>query len=349
MINPTNKLIQLCNKYDAKLTILIEIGELWAFENEKNSNFNELLGYNAANLIKNQLISAVKAGHDVQLHIHPQWLKANWKNGYWSLDYSNYSLPLLSSNELSKFFFESKLYLEELLKPHCMNYSCIGFRSGNWNTQPSYNLLKAMKNSGLVSDTSVFKWGYKISPGVYYDYRCANSNIFPWFVDFVDINKVSSSGDILEVPIYCEYVNLFRIISFKRIKKALSFLKEDQVIFRENLKNSTVINYKKRKATDIFRIINFKHPKKLDYCKLSSSEMLKMAKNIFSKYYDKDVGFPIPIVMIGHSKELSSTKSIERFLRKLPGIFDDSLDFRTYKDYIECNLDAFKAKKNHAA
>ena len=96
MLEPTLALLEACKAWGAPLTIMVEMGELWAWEKPENEGFRRSIGYDAASAVRDQLVSAVKSGHDVQLHLHPQWLKARWKDGTWQLDYSKYRLPLLA-------------------------------------------------------------------------------------------------------------------------------------------------------------------------------------------------------------------------------------------------------------
>jgi hypothetical protein len=144
IIQPTNALLDICQTYGAKLTTMLEIGELWAFENAENVGFKEHLGYDPAEKIRHQLVDAIQRGHDVQLHLHPQWLGAKWTQDAWQLDYSKYQLTALDYDEMVDVLRSGKEYLESLLGPHSDNYSCIGFPAGNWNTQPSSKYSRAL-------------------------------------------------------------------------------------------------------------------------------------------------------------------------------------------------------------
>ena len=73
LMNPAEEIMKTCEENNARVTFFVDVCEYWAFEEEeKRGSFSE--GYLPATLIKNQLQDAVKRGHDVQLHFHPQWL-----------------------------------------------------------------------------------------------------------------------------------------------------------------------------------------------------------------------------------------------------------------------------------
>ena len=137
MIQPTESILEMCGEVGASLTIMIEIGELWAFEDPANEGFSRSLGYPAAEEIRDQLTHSVSTGHDVQLHLHPHWLRARWGDGHWSLDYSKYKLTDLDREERVAALRQGKVYLERLLQPHEPSYECVVFRAGNWVTHPS--------------------------------------------------------------------------------------------------------------------------------------------------------------------------------------------------------------------
>jgi len=343
MIKPTEALLNVCQFFGAKLTIMLEIGELWAFEKAANKGFAEHVGYDVASRIRNQLVQAIKLGHDVQLHLHPQWLDAEWAKDAWHLNYSKYQLTGLDYHEMVDVFRSGKKYLESLLSPHSYDYSCIGFRAGNWITQPSRKYLKALYEAGLKSDTSVFKWGYADGPAVYFDYREAYSNILPWFVSKDNINLSSTTSNILEMPIYAQQTNLLGMINMKRLKLAGQYLSEDKLIESaiRNSQNTPTLDENKfvKKAKRIFQ----KYPKKLDFCKLTSREMVKMVENIIHQYSIDPPNFVIPIVMIGHSKEIGARKDLGKFLSECQRRFDGLIKFSNFRDTVrECFKNADK-------
>jgi hypothetical protein len=339
MIKPTNKLIEICQNNGAKLTIMLEIAELWAFEKSENSEFKELIGYDPAHQIRKQLEYAIKLGHDVQLHLHPQWIGAKWRNNNWKLNYDKYRLPEIRYNELVKIFRRGKNDLEKHLSPYCNDYACVAFRSGNWNTQPSNKYLKALKNAGLKCDTSVFKWGYSNSLAANLDYRSAYSHIMPWFTSEEDINIPGLRSGIIEIPIYTERSSLLGMLNLKRLGKAIHYISENKHIdnhVRESIKEPMI-----RKRNNWLKISPFirKYPKKLDFCKLTSHEMIQMVEGAVRQYSRESLDFSIPIVMIGHSKEIDRYKSLSKFLNECGKRFHGFIKFANFREVVKeyCN------------
>lgn len=332
MLEPTATLLDVCEGHKAKLTIMAEIGELWAFEKSENAGYQEHLRYDPAVEIKNQLFEAIKRGHDVQLHLHPHWINAKWNKTCWHLDYSHYHLTDFSHDQIISILQRGKNDLMTLLRPYRPSYECVGFRAGHWNTQPSDRYLTALRKAGLKSDTSVFKWGVAHNIAVSFDYSNAFSNFRAWYTNMDDINFPSSKKEILEIPITTEPVKYITLLTPRRLWKARKFYREDREI-------SDALCIAKRtsrpsKISDKLMKLFTLHPKKLDFCKLTSREMLSMVNNLIEQCQKISDPFPIPIVMIGHSKQVRMGKELGIFLESVRKRFTDNIRFSTLQAFV---------------
>jgi hypothetical protein len=346
MIEPTSKLLDACENHGATLTIMVEIGELWAFENPDNAGFSKYLGYDPASEIRSQIIEAIRLGHDVQLHLHPQWINARWNATCWDLDYAHYQLTDFNDEQMLNMLRQGKEDLETLLRPHSQDYECLGFRAGHWNTNPSDRYLSALSAAGLKSDTSVFKWGYANNDAVTFDYRNAYSNVHAWYAEEDDINQPSSERRILEVPIATELTRFMNMLTPKRIWLARKYLREDREIL------AAVREAKGRQAKSGGFIHKFQHlfswhPKKLDFCKLTAREMLSMIENLMKQCENQHSPLPIPLVMIGHSKQVGAEKNLNKFLGIVNKKFGNKVQFSTYREFIRTYEAAAKTKVNN--
>ena len=70
VIEPTNRILDICDRHDARLTIMFEVAEYWAFQ-QYDRQLQEHLGYSPCSQMKAQVLDAIRRGHDVQLHLHP--------------------------------------------------------------------------------------------------------------------------------------------------------------------------------------------------------------------------------------------------------------------------------------
>ena len=72
IIEPTDKILGIVEKYNAKLTIFFEVIEYWKLKEEWESG--NRMGYdrNPIEAMERQLKRAFEYGHDIQLHL-PNW------------------------------------------------------------------------------------------------------------------------------------------------------------------------------------------------------------------------------------------------------------------------------------
>jgi hypothetical protein len=334
MIEPTAKLLEACEEHGAKATIMLEVAELWAFEKAANAGYKESLGYDPVVLIRQQLADAVRRGHDVQLQVHPQWVRARWESSRWNLDYAHYQLTDFDDAEMVSILRRGKEDLENLLRPYCPDYRCQGFRAGHWNTQPSHRFLAALREAGLTSDTSVFKWGHAANAATTFDYRLACSNVLAWYSRLDDINQSTSEPTILEVPIATELVRCYRMLTPRRIRHGLRFLREDReivVAVRQAKGPNGYSGVAAKKLSQIFR----RYPRKLDFCKLTGREMISSIETLMNQCKDYPSSLAIPLVMIGHSKEFDEAGDLSNALGTIARKFPRTVQFSTYRGFLE--------------
>lgn len=354
MIQPLERLLNACEWHRAPLTIMAEMGEIWAFENPENESYTTRLGYRPAAEIRRQLIEAARRGHDVQLHLHPQWLGARWRQGRWLLDYDHYQATSLGRDALAAVLRRGRDDLEAMLRVHDPDYTCLGFRAGHWNTQPSPVYLAALHDAGLRSDTSVFKWGHISRQSVRFDYRSAHHNVAAWRACPQDINRNDPTGDILEAPIATLQVGLLRMLTLKRLLMALRYTREDRLIERGVAdaapQGSGPQGSGERSASGgvLGKLRGLFRPRalKLDFCKMSAREMEAMVDHLLEQCDRENITGPVPIVMIGHTKQVDSAIDLSRLLGRLRHRYADSLNFSTYRQFILKTLGAVEGVRS---
>lgn len=294
LVQPTEKILGICNKYNVPMTLFVDVLELFAFRKAEYSGVFGTL-YKAASKIEKQLKQAIGDGHDVQLHLHPQWIGSKpltpdrWciNPEYWRLPFVPGGLGNPEDNEsLLGIFYNGKRFLEELCKPIDPKYRCIAFRAGGYCIQPEKDVLVAMKESGILIDSSVCPGRNSNKLHAKYDFRSAPKEI-PYYRILDSVNDPDTSGELLELPIFTWKRPRFRqFVNFwnKENKKKLRILK-----------NSI-----------LQALLNF------DYCKLTFSEM-KYFLEMAMKQYNNFAG-PVPIVITGHSKEYHDNNELDKFL-----------------------------------
>jgi len=306
IVEPTYRLLNLLEKYDAKLTIMADVAEILCFKNFYEETGTDLFYFKE---IVIQLQSAIKRGHDVQLHIHSSYFKAKYNGKSWVQNWDEYNLASLKYDRINEIIKTSKFFLEDILKPINSDYRCFVFRAANWSMMPTHHIYKVLVDNDILYDTSVYKGG-KQNGNVEYDYTNAYSNLYSYKANVFDINAEDINGDITEYPIYTEMRFFWSFITPIRIFRMIraKFHKHDS-----NIKKSLKFN-DKNPSQFSFNSFFKKSPWKLDINQSSGQQLINAMKRIRKQTITQSSS--IDIVLIGHSKTFIpyNEKTLEKFL-----------------------------------
>jgi hypothetical protein len=295
MIEPTRRLLRLCDKYGAKLTIMADVAEILKFKEYKEATGRDDYYYEE---IIDQLRRAIETGHDVQLHIHSSYFNANHENSQWIQDWSEYNFATLPYERMHWMIKSSKEFLEELLKPVDPRYGCVAFRAANWAVSPSKSVVRALANNGIKIDTSVFKYGRRDGL-VSFDYSGAQSEIMPWRAKEEDICSRDDRSSLWEVPIYSEHRWIGAFLTPSRIYRVITGWPH-RVRRPIGMSPHTGQNSTSPRVGATMRALFKKHAWKADFNQCSSRQLLNTLGRVSSRYNGE--GVSVPLVLIGHSK-----------------------------------------------
>ena len=313
MVEPTQRLMMLLERYGQRVTIMADVAEILAFrryyEETGRDDFHVLE-------IENQLREAILRGHDVQLHIHSSWFKAEWDGRGWDQCIEEYNLAALARERIDGMVGRCVDYLNGLLVPVKPDYKVWLFRAANWSMMPTENLYAVLLKYGIIADTSVYKGGVQ-GGNVSYDYRNAWNNLLSYPASSANINLFASEsqvGVLTEYPIYTEMrpfwsfvtpIRLFRMVRAKFHRHKRSSLAE--------LNDSEIKNADNRKLTikSLFR----NSPWKMDFSQAGGNQLIASMKRIM--LLDISGRDWVDVVLIGHSKTFLhyNEKSLSRFLK----------------------------------
>ena len=346
---PLEELLKVIEAHGAKLTVMAEVGQQWAHQRIAE---REEWAQNIVKAWEAILRETIKRKHDVQLHLHPQWLNANYKDNRWNVNLDNWAVSRLSSEVMANVFREGKLYLDNILKPVDPLYECIAFRAGAYCIEPSDIVIQNLLKAGIICDTSVVK-GKQNPP--FFDYRDAHSNSIPWFTSASDVKYSNNrSNGLLEIPIYS-----FKSINFPILRKIIShlplkfdsfsttkkwFIERNREIiqrypihkrpFQENFFHS-------KSLSDKVKLLPYKvcsiRAISLDYDNLPPDDFIKGIKKIYNSkklYNIKEKDIIIPIMSTGHVKLVHNYENMKRILNRLDVTFKENIVYWTLHDAI---------------
>lgn len=286
VFDPAEQLRDIFRRWNARLVVFVEVAEL-----EKIEAFGS---DPAIGLVKRQIQDLHRDGHEIGLHLHPQWCNAHYEQGRWFLDESEYNLCTLSAARISQIVERSLVYLRHALNRS--GFAPLSFRAGNWLFQPTEHAAPALAQRGIRIDSSVFKGG--LQHGRNLDYRPALCNGYYWPFKG-DVNKPDPTGPWIEMPIYTEMVPFWRVATPKRLG------------FGHGLATSgRSVRQELHRARDLLR---FRYPLKLDFCRMTLDEMTSMVARVIEED-GEEPDVHRPLVAIGHTKDLWDSQAIDSFL-----------------------------------
>jgi hypothetical protein len=325
MLDPARKIIDCCNDFGVKYTFFAEFGQQLSMEAANDSVLRK-----SSSAWKNFLKEAVSLGHDVQLHFHPQWIGAQYRDGHWNLDVKKASIARMDYSEIKTWLLKGKNYLEDLLCPVNPSYRVLAHRGGGWMVQPSQNLIKALLDIGIIADCTVIK-GLRIANPIFgaVNFEYAPSALIPWYANEYDLAKMNDkSTGLICIPTFAQTVFLPRPVAevllnprsfLWGIKRNLFFIKKRKSSRRvAGVQNSKIL-FPKAAYFELFRRIFAQRVIKLDFGVYHYRTILKLVKKIIQRLKSHNI-LDVPLILYTHSKDFYSLDNLKKLLAALTTI-----------------------------
>lgn len=306
LIIPTQRILELAKKYNVRITIFVEMVEFLRMEDEWLLGNDMGYSRNPIEDVRRQILDAYKAGHDIQLHIHPQWANAIYTNGEWNVDIENWRLSDFNRrdrNSLKHLIANAKSKLEAWIHTIDPLYECIAIRAGGYNVQPSDGIVYVMLETGLMIDSSIYPGGKEDGFLSNYDYTDIKPDCAFWHVG--DTLENEGESRIIELPIVAfPIMRLKKYLSISRLKALLQNVHSARMAFNSKIEN--------KKASPILNKFKFFFQREWltwDYC-LFSPRMHRLFINEVSKQKQRNV-----FTLVGHPKGFATDKGLDFLFR----------------------------------
>lgn len=191
LTTPLKEILPILDFYQAKATFFVDAAFLVRLKELKNR-------YDSLNSQYELLVDNIryleKLGHDVELHIHPQWYYSSYNGINWKMDLDHFKLSDMERELVDERVTKSKQLLEEII-----GRETHAFRAGGYSIQDLSNYDDFYRYHHLVVDSTVLT-GLKFdSENQKYDYSMVKSNSPYRFSKDITVEDIR--GDVLEVPI----------------------------------------------------------------------------------------------------------------------------------------------------
>lgn len=294
IISPTASLLAIADKYNVKLNLFVDAGFLVKLKCQKNDYPALQKDYEK---VAQQLTTMASHGHGIELHIHPHWEDSYYDGKKWVFDTKRYKLSDFSKTEVMDIVTRYNAVLKEITGEWP-----VAFRAGGWSIQPFDHVKEALRENGILIDSTVFPNGAHESPNQYYNFEKVKQ--YKTLYRFSDnIVQEDSSGKFTEIPISSYQVSplFFWKFAFNKI-----FSRQKHSAFGDGV---AIAKPKK----EILKLMT-----KASYSVVSIDGYKgSFIKKAFKKYVakTKDSGH---FVLIGHPKAFSdfSLQKTEQFIRE---------------------------------
>jgi hypothetical protein len=322
---PMRHLVKIFNKNGIRGTFNVEVMQQLTYRSLEE-RFPELraLTDEWEQVVK----ESFRQGHDIQLHVHPQWSHAQYEgHGHWKLC-GDWSILNYSHQQIRAMLVAGKKYLETLLREIDPAYSCVSFHAGSWCTAPSDSLLPILSELGFVFNMSIVAGIRYDTPHVKLDYTRCEEPFAPYYPDMRDARRVSRSVE----PIVCIPTNSFsgaRLALFRHdfshagvaLRRRLRTLsKRDSAALPESSNGRSGaewINKDESGAVGIARKVLKRYlgnqTRISDLSRMNYAMMRRMMVNIRKKAARSGLAH-VPIILANHTKDVSDFSDIERFV-----------------------------------
>jgi hypothetical protein len=316
---PLRQLLEIYAKAGALTTVLPDVMQQMAFRRceSKHPDLKPL-----ADSWDEHARDAFRQGHDIQLHLHPQWRNAVHANGVWQLS-GDWSILNYDPDTACAMLAEGKEYLERLLRPIDSDYRCIAFRAGALAAAPSDHLFRSLANLGMQLDVSIAAGVFVNDQNLQLDYRRCEETFLPFYPMMEDARKVSGQRE----PIVCVPLNHFYGSRRATGRQNLS------LAWRELRRRSSRSNriespgtpaspqtHRSSRVALVFEKLIVPAVKRKHFVsdtgRLNYPLMREMLASIRQRANESGLAH-VPVVLTNHPKDIRDLAGIERFVREV--------------------------------
>jgi len=320
-------LLTIFERHGRRSTFMVEVMQQLTFrrEQERRAQLKRF-----ADAWDDNVRDAFKRGHDIQLHIHPQWSESEFEDGEWRLS-GDWSLLNYEPEAAGKMIAAGKSYLENLLQPLDPDYRCVAFRSGSSVIAPSPFILNLLVDQGIVFDLSIVGGLSANTRKVRFDYTECDEDFLPFYPQMTDARRMSDKTErIICVPIF-HFTGSRKRVTIQTVSKVWDKLRDR---FAAKTPNAETSNYSNSDWDEIGRssmaarvydkivkpAVSGKHLTS-NTGQLDLPLLREMLKAIRVRAHSSGQSH-VPVILTNHSKYMRDFSGFERFLSELSAADD---------------------------
>jgi hypothetical protein len=260
---------------------------------------------------------AFRQGHDIQLHLHPQWLNAPYDAGRWHPN-GDWSILNYERDAARAMLASGQEYLETLLRPIDSTYRCLAFRAGALAAAPSEHLFRSLAAVGIQLDVSIAGGVFVKNDKLQLDYHNCDETFLPFYPAMEDARRVSRRRE----DIVCVPLNHFHGSRREVTRQNLGLARQQMTRASASQTKNTPIdidaksNQPSRIGVAFEKLIMPALKRKhfvSDTGRLNYPLLREMLASIRQRARDSGLT-QIPIVLTNHPKDIRDFPAIEKFV-----------------------------------
>jgi hypothetical protein len=337
---PMRELVRIYNRHGVRSTFNAEVMQQLTFRKFERE-FSELRPL--ADSWDAHVVDAYRQGHDIQLHLHPQWTKAEYAGGRWKLS-GDWSILNYDEETAFSLLSTGKEYLENLLRPVNPDYRALSFRAGSSIIAPSPFILSTLARLGIRLDMSIVGGMYHDTRNVQIDYRQAEEDFLPFYPQMTDARRISDKAEsIICVPIHHFYgsrLAFAQTLASFAARRTGSLVSPSKTNGQQSMEKYSEEEWgEKRHANRLLRIYEKGIKPGLrgwyltaDLSRLSYRLMREMLRSIRRRARASGLQ-KVPVIISNHTKDIKDFTIIERFVSELAE--SEDIRFLTQSELVE--------------
>ena len=323
---PALAFMNILDQRDIKVSFMVDAAQQLFFEPQRASSSQISIQYS---LWEQTVKAMLERGHDVQLHIHPQWLGAQVKGDHFYLS-NRWNLGQYAQPQQQQLVTDSVSYLHELLRPIDPAYKVVGYKAGSWGMQPSKSLMEILRDCGVRVVMGARDGMYIPENGV--DFREMEEPSLPYHPDISDLTKVSSHrGDPVMLPMHGYAPSLLALLRLSAAKFAgrSRHVKREMAFYQRRPIPSEISKLSPLRSRQHLRPSLRPYLTHLKIGDAPSSYLRASFDSVVSRLRRLDAP-RIPIVIESHTKQFPGYyEDIERFLDHVLDRYGNEVEFGT--------------------
>jgi len=321
---PMRELVRVFNRHGVRGSFNAEVMQQLTFRKfeAEHAELKEL-----ADEWDSAVLETYRQGHDVQLHVHPQWRDARYEDGRWRLT-SDWNILNHEPEKAFEMLKAGRDYLENLLRAVNPDYRCVSFRSGAWCIAPSKQILSQLAELGVTVDISIVGGVRYDTRNVRLDYTVCEESFLPYYPNMEDARKVSDKPEpIICVPTNHFYLSRARVLPYfgrlaaKKVKGRLRPVKAEAgnagqgaAGYAQEWADVEAPSGLKRMVKEALQASRTGKHFISDIAQLDYSLLSQMLKSIRERARRSGL-LEVPVVLENHTKDIQDFSDIERFVQ----------------------------------